>query len=79
MFLVASQEAMSEKGEESAVGPKSQVKHPGKSITLPLIKKRLSLVLLSVEEEGEGTFLAGGSAMSVEGGEDARPPLPSLP
>ena len=68
MFLVAPQEAMSEKAEESAVGPKSQVKRPGKSITPPPIKKKLSMPLLSVEEEGEGTSHAGGSVVSVQGG-----------
>ena len=78
MFLVAPQEVMSEKGEESAVGPKSQVKSPGKSITPSPNKKRLSMRLLSVEEEGEGASHAGGSAVSMEDGENARPPLPSL-
>uniref|UniRef100_A0A452QEJ4 INTS6/SAGE1/DDX26B/CT45 C-terminal domain-containing protein n=1 Tax=Ursus americanus TaxID=9643 RepID=A0A452QEJ4_URSAM len=43
---------MSEKGEESAVGPKSQVKSPGKSITPSPIKKRLSMRLLSGREGG---------------------------
>ncbi|XP_057172761.1 integrator complex subunit 6-like [Ursus arctos] len=60
------EEVMSEKGEESAVGPKSQVKSPGKSITPSPIKKRLSMRLLSVEEEGEGASHAGGSAVSME-------------
>ena len=78
MFLVAPQEVMSEKVEESAVGPKSQVKSPGKSITPSPIKKRLCMRLPTVEEEEEGTSHAGGSAVSVEDGEDARPPLPSL-
>ncbi|XP_057163745.1 cancer/testis antigen family 45 member A10-like [Ursus arctos] len=57
---------MSEKGEESAVGPKSQVKSPGKSITPSPNKKRLSMRLLSVEEEGEGPSHTWGSAVSME-------------
>ncbi|XP_044924121.1 cancer/testis antigen family 45 member A8-like isoform X1 [Mustela putorius furo] len=60
------QEVMSDKAEESAVGPKSQVKRSGKSITPPPLKKRLSMPLLSVREEGEGSSQPGASAVSSE-------------
>ncbi|XP_047571763.1 cancer/testis antigen family 45 member A10-like isoform X1 [Lutra lutra] len=60
------QEVMSDKAEESAVGPKSQVKRSGKSITPPPFKKRLSMPLLSVREEGEGSSQPGDSAVSSE-------------
>ncbi|XP_032185619.1 integrator complex subunit 6-like [Mustela erminea] len=57
---------MSDKAEESAVGPKSQVKRSGKSITPPPFKKRLSMPLLSVREDGEGSSQPGASAVSLE-------------
>ena len=58
--------------------PQSQKKHPGKPITPPPSKKMQRMALLSVKEEGEGTSHPGGSAMTLEDGEDACPTLPFL-
>ncbi|XP_047571761.1 cancer/testis antigen family 45 member A6-like isoform X1 [Lutra lutra] len=60
---------MSDKAEESTVGTKNQMKYCGKPITELPFKKRLSMVLLSVREEVEGSSQPEGSAMSSE---DAR-------
>nr|XP_012424059.1 PREDICTED: cancer/testis antigen family 45 member A3-like [Odobenus rosmarus divergens] len=57
---------MSDKAEESAAGPKGQVKRPGKPITLPPFKKRLSMPLPSVREEGDGASQPEGAAVSWE-------------
>ncbi|XP_032187741.1 cancer/testis antigen family 45 member A8-like [Mustela erminea] len=57
---------MSDKAEESAVGPKSQMKHCGKPITELPFKKRLTMVLLSMREEVERSSQPEGSAMSLE-------------
>nr|XP_035923735.1 integrator complex subunit 6-like [Halichoerus grypus] len=57
---------MSDKAEEAAAGPKGQVKRPGKSITPPPFKRKLSMTLPSVTEEGDGASQPGGSAMSWE-------------
>lgn len=78
MFLDAPQEVMSDKAEESAAGPKGQVRRPGKPITPPPFKKRLSMPLPSVREEGDGASQPEGSAMSWEDGEDGCPPLPDV-
>ena len=69
---------MSDKAEESTVGPENQMKRHGEPMSPPVSKKMLSMGLLSVEEEGEGASHDGGSAVSLEDGEDACPPLPSL-
>lgn len=70
---------MSDKAEESALGPKSQVKRSGEPITPPPCKKGLGMPLLSVREEAEGSSQPEASAMSLEDGEDAHSPLPSPP
>ncbi|XP_035581673.1 integrator complex subunit 6-like [Zalophus californianus] len=57
---------MSDKAEESAAGPKGQVRRPGKPITPPPFKKRLSMPLPSVREEGDGASQPEGSAISWE-------------
>ncbi|XP_032707039.1 cancer/testis antigen family 45 member A8-like, partial [Lontra canadensis] len=57
---------MSDKAKESAVGTKSQMKCCGKPITELPFKKRLTMMLLSVREEGEGSSQPEGSAMSSE-------------
>ncbi|XP_022348454.1 integrator complex subunit 6-like, partial [Enhydra lutris kenyoni] len=62
-------EVMSDKAEDFAVGPKSQVKRSGKSITPPPFKKRLSMPLLSVREEGEGSSQPEGSAICLSADE----------
>nr|XP_055194094.1 cancer/testis antigen family 45 member A6-like [Nyctereutes procyonoides] len=76
--LRGEQEVMTDKAEESAVVPESQTKRPGKPITPPPSKKMQRMALLSVKEEGEGTSHPGGSAMTLEDGEDACPTLPFL-
>nr|XP_012421355.1 PREDICTED: protein DDX26B-like [Odobenus rosmarus divergens] len=57
---------MSDKAEESAAGPKGQVRRPGKPITPPPFKKRLSMPLPSVREEGDGASQPEGAAVSWE-------------
>ena len=69
---------MTDKAEESAVVPQSQKKHPGKPITPPPSKKMQRMALLSLKEKGEEASHPRGSAMSLEDGEDACPPLPDL-
>ena len=69
---------MSDKAEEFAVGPENQMKHRGETMSPLASKKMLSMVLLSVEQDGEGASHPGGSTMSLEDGDDASPPLPFL-
>ncbi|XP_049500868.1 integrator complex subunit 6-like [Panthera uncia] len=57
---------MTDKAEESTVGPEKQMKCHGEPMTSPLCKSRLTRGLLSVMLEGEGAFQARGSAVSLE-------------
>ncbi|XP_064429697.1 cancer/testis antigen family 45 member A8-like [Mirounga angustirostris] len=57
---------MSDKAEESAVGPENQMKRHGQPMSLPPPKRKLSMALLSVEQEGDGASQPGGSDMSLE-------------
>ena len=70
---------MSDKAEEPTVGPEKQMKRRGEPMSPPPSKRMLSMALLSVKQEGEGASQPRGLAMSLEDGEDACPPLPSLP
>ena len=79
MFLDAPQELMTDKAEESAVGARSQMKRPGKSVVPPPFKRILRMTLLSEKKGSEGASHPRGSAMSLEDGEDACRPLPFLP
>ena len=69
---------MTDKAEESTVGPEKQMKRHRELLTSPLCKSRLTRGLLSVMPEEEAAFQAGGSAVSLEDGEDACAPLPFL-
>ncbi|XP_026910602.1 integrator complex subunit 6-like [Acinonyx jubatus] len=57
---------MTDKAEESAVGPENQMKRHGEPMTSPLCKRRLTMAMLSVTPEGEGASEAGGSAVCLE-------------
>ncbi|KAM8895964.1 cancer/testis antigen family 45 member A10-like [Lycaon pictus] len=66
MFLDAPQELMTDKAEESAVGARSQMKRPGKSVVPPPFKRILRMMLLSEKKGSEGASHPRGSAMSLE-------------
>lgn len=78
MFLDISQGIMTDKAEESAVGTEKQMKRHGEPKTSPPRKRRLNMAMLPVIPEEEGASQAGSSAMFLEEGEVACPPLSFL-
>ncbi|KAM8896223.1 cancer/testis antigen family 45 member A2-like isoform 1-T1 [Lycaon pictus] len=59
-------ELMTDKAEEPAFGPQSQMKRPGKPITPPPFKRMLRMTLLTVKQEEEGVSHPGGPATCLE-------------
>ncbi|XP_032187088.1 integrator complex subunit 6-like [Mustela erminea] len=60
---------MSDKAEESAIGPENQMKRHGEPMSPPPSKRQPSMALSveqEVEQEGEGASHSGDSAMSSE-------------